>query len=375
MVSDRILNSKLLLFVTIGACIAVCGCNSAAQSQRPAQPPPPEVVVKQVDATDVPVISQYPAQTYARNTVDVRGRVDGYIDKWLFRPGQEVHAGDTLYVLDVRPYQAAVEQAKGNLSQSEADLEFARKQVALLQAQANLAAAQANLVKAQQDFDRLTPLVKDEAAAQQDLDTRSRGAAGRRSHRAGESGQRGPDAPFHAHANFLHRGESRRAARSAAHRRAQPGIRDHSRADQRTDRRYSGAGGRSGDRQRSRSHSPPSFRWTHLGAIQSDRIAYLSFKKKPRLLQSPLTLFLADGSGISPEGPYREYAQSSGSQNRHTGIASQLSQSAAHAASGTVRPGTSGDRVAHERDPDSTARHAASAKCANRVYGGLRRTT
>ncbi len=137
----------------------------------PPTPPPPLVVVTQVEASDVPVMSEYPAQTYARNTVDVRGRVDGYIDKWLFHPGQEVHAGDVLYVLDLRPYEAAVEQAKGNLAQSEADLEFARKQVALLQAEANLAAAQANLLKAQQDYDRLTPLVKDDAAAQQELDT------------------------------------------------------------------------------------------------------------------------------------------------------------------------------------------------------------
>jgi membrane fusion protein (multidrug efflux system) len=128
-------------------------------------------MVQQVDSSDVPVLSEYPAQTYARNTVDVRGRVDGYIDKWLFHPGQEVTAGEVLYVLDLRPYEAAVAQAKGNLAQSEADLEFARKQVALLQAEANLAAAQANVLKAQQDFDRLTPLVKEEAAAQQELDS------------------------------------------------------------------------------------------------------------------------------------------------------------------------------------------------------------
>jgi len=127
-------------------------------------------MVTQVKAGDVRIFTDYPAQTYARNTVEVRGRVDGYIDKWLFRPGQEVHSGDVLYVLDLRPYQASVEQAKGNLSQSEADLEFARKQVALLQAEANLAAAQANLVKAQQDYERLAPLVKDDAAAQQELD-------------------------------------------------------------------------------------------------------------------------------------------------------------------------------------------------------------
>jgi len=170
MFRDHILGSRLLLLTTVASLLAVASCNSAAQSQR-AQPPPTQVMVQQVNAADIPVTSEYSAQTYARNSVEVRGRVDGYIDKWLFRPGQEVHAGDVLYVLDSRPYEAAVAQARGNVSQSEADLEFARKQVALLQAQANLAAAQANLLKAQQDFDRLTPLVKEEAAAQQELDT------------------------------------------------------------------------------------------------------------------------------------------------------------------------------------------------------------
>ena len=58
--------------------------------------------------------------------VEVRGRVEGYIEKWLFRPGAEVNRRPALYVLDLRPYEAAVQQAKGNLHQSEADLEFAR---------------------------------------------------------------------------------------------------------------------------------------------------------------------------------------------------------------------------------------------------------
>lgn len=153
------------------ACLVLAGCKSSAQSRTPAgQPPPALVLVTEVAAADVPIFSEYPAQTYARHSVEVRGRVDGYIDKWEFHPGQQVHAGDVLYVLDQRPYEAAVEQAKGNLAQSEADLEFARKQVALLQAEANLAAAQANLIKAQQDYERLTPLVKEEAAAKQELD-------------------------------------------------------------------------------------------------------------------------------------------------------------------------------------------------------------
>jgi membrane fusion protein (multidrug efflux system) len=170
-VLERTSHSKLVLIIAIGSCAITSACNSSAQSARTAQAEPPLVVVTQVESSDVPVLSEYPSQTYARNTVDVRGRVDGYIDKWLFHPGQEVRSGDVLYVLDLRPYEAAVEQAKGNLAQSEADLEFARKQVALLQAEANLAAAQANLLKEQQDYERLKPLVKDEAAAQQELDT------------------------------------------------------------------------------------------------------------------------------------------------------------------------------------------------------------
>ncbi len=124
----------------------------------------------EVEPRSVALFSDFAAQTYARDMVDVRSRVTGYVDKWLYQPGAEVAAGQVLYVLDLRPFEASVEEARGNLRQSEADLDFARKQVSLLQAQANLASAQANLVKAQQDYERLKPLVAADAAAQQDLD-------------------------------------------------------------------------------------------------------------------------------------------------------------------------------------------------------------
>jgi membrane fusion protein (multidrug efflux system) len=146
------------------------GCTASGQRNGPATAPPPLVTVMEVQARDVPIFSDFAAQTYARNMVDVRSRVTGYVDRWLFQPGAEVEAGQVLYVLDLRPFQAAVEQARGNLRQSEADLDFARKQVSLLQAQASLASAQANLVKAQQDDERLKPLVAADAASQQDLD-------------------------------------------------------------------------------------------------------------------------------------------------------------------------------------------------------------
>jgi membrane fusion protein (multidrug efflux system) len=146
------------------------GCAASGQKSDPTAPPPTPVLVTDVTLRDVAIFSEFAAQTYARNMVEVRGRVEGYVDQWLFRPGSDVKAGQVLFVLDLRPYEAALQQAAGNLHQSEADLEFASKQVSLLQAQANLAAAQASLLKAQQDVERLTPLVQADAASKQDLD-------------------------------------------------------------------------------------------------------------------------------------------------------------------------------------------------------------
>ena len=96
--------------------------------------------------------------------------MDGYIEKRLFQVGSDVKAGQVLYVLDTGPTRPMLQKAKGDLAQSEANLEFANKQVSLLQAQADLAQAEANLAKAQQDVERLQPLVKQEAAPLQDLD-------------------------------------------------------------------------------------------------------------------------------------------------------------------------------------------------------------
>ena len=150
--------------------ISTSGCAADGQKQDAARTSAVPVVVVEVEPADVPIYADFAAQTYARDMVEVRGRVEGYIERWMFRPGAEVEAGQVLYVLDLRPYEASVQQARANLKQSEADLDFAKRQVALLQAQANLASAQANLVKAQQDNERLKPLVEAGAASQQDLD-------------------------------------------------------------------------------------------------------------------------------------------------------------------------------------------------------------
>src|SRR5438876_1026140 len=156
--------------VLVAICLSSLGCQSEPRTTRAASIPAPLVAVTEVVPQDVPIYSEYAAQTFARDMVEVRGRVDGYIEKRLFQVGSDVTAGQVLYELDLRPYQADVAKAKGEVAQSEANLEFARKQVALVQAEADLAQAQANLLKAKQDVDRLRPLVKEDAAAQQDLD-------------------------------------------------------------------------------------------------------------------------------------------------------------------------------------------------------------
>jgi membrane fusion protein (multidrug efflux system) len=157
-----------LLFVTIATILlAGCGTGSATPS---AGPPPQPVSVIEVQPRTVPIFAEYAAQTFARDAAEIRGQVDGYIRKRLFQTGADVKAGEALYVLDLRPYQAEVAKAEGDVAQSEANAEFARRQVSLLQAKADLAQAEANLLKAQQDVDRLTPLVKADAASQQDLD-------------------------------------------------------------------------------------------------------------------------------------------------------------------------------------------------------------
>jgi membrane fusion protein, multidrug efflux system len=144
------------------------GCGRATAEHG--APPPPTVSVMEVKPQSVPIYAEYAAQTFARDEVEIRGQVDGYVRKRLFQTGANVKAGEILYVLDLRPYQADVAKARGDVAQSEGNVEFAQRQVALLQAEADLKQAEANELKAQQDVDRLTPLVKQDAASQEDLD-------------------------------------------------------------------------------------------------------------------------------------------------------------------------------------------------------------
>jgi len=144
--------AAVIVIVTVAIGLFATGHGKAATKSGP--PPPPEVSVIHVKGEAVATYREYPARTYARDLVEVRGRVDGYVDRRAFDIGSDVRAGQVLYVLDVRPYEAEVERARGALAQATADI----------------AQAEASLLKARQDVDRLEPLVQEEAAPKQDLD-------------------------------------------------------------------------------------------------------------------------------------------------------------------------------------------------------------
>jgi membrane fusion protein (multidrug efflux system) len=148
-----VMKTHRLLFAALAGALSAAACGKAAAAKT-APPPPPDVSVIRIAGEDVASYREYPARTYARDLVEVRGRVDGYVDRRTFEIGSDVHAGQVLYVLDTRPYEAEVERARGALAQATADI----------------AQAEASLVKANQDVARLEPLVKGEAAAKQDLD-------------------------------------------------------------------------------------------------------------------------------------------------------------------------------------------------------------
>lgn len=124
------------------------GCQKGSQPQAaPPPPPPPEVVVINPVQRDVPVYSEWIGTTDGAINAQIRARVQGYLEHRHYREGTAVKAGDLLFTIDPRPYQAALDQAKGDLGRAEAALG-----------------------KTKLDVSRYTPLAKEGAISQQELD-------------------------------------------------------------------------------------------------------------------------------------------------------------------------------------------------------------
>src|SRR6185503_9524969 len=164
-------NHLMLLAVPIVTALLMssAGCSSEKAHSAP-QVTPPSVVVTSVTQRTVPVYSEYVGQTKAEETVELRARVEGVLQKVYFREGLPVRKGQLLFTIDKRPFEAALQSAKALAVKSASDLAQAQQRTDVLQAQAELADANAVLTKADQDVNRLAPLAKEKAVTEQDLD-------------------------------------------------------------------------------------------------------------------------------------------------------------------------------------------------------------
>jgi len=109
------------LLAAIGAAVL-----TACSPPKAAPLPPPKVTVGQPLLTTVTNWDEYPGHVDAVEMVDIRPRVAGYIDSIHFQDGTEVKAGDLLFVIDPRPYQADLEHAQAQRQEAETRLELAR---------------------------------------------------------------------------------------------------------------------------------------------------------------------------------------------------------------------------------------------------------
>ncbi len=97
-------------------------------AQAAAPPPAPAVGVRPVVTKGVSQSFEFVGRIKAVDKVEIRARVEGFLEKVLFREGQDVKAGDLLYQIEKVQFQALVDQAKANLAVAEAELTNAKLQ-------------------------------------------------------------------------------------------------------------------------------------------------------------------------------------------------------------------------------------------------------
>ncbi|KWV60526.1 hemolysin secretion protein D [Bradyrhizobium macuxiense] len=108
--------------------LALGGCDDKAQSQAAAPPPPPVTVAQPVRRT-VTDWDEFTGRFEAIEEVQVRARVGGFVNTVEFKDGAIVHAGDLLYTIDPRPFEAVALQAEGQLADARAKAELAKREL------------------------------------------------------------------------------------------------------------------------------------------------------------------------------------------------------------------------------------------------------
>ncbi len=118
---------RLLGVLALALALLACDRPQADQSKAkaPPAPPPPAVTIAKPLAQEIVEWDEYTARFDAVEQVDVRARVSGYLMEVGFKDGQLVKKGDLLYVIDARPFERAVEQARAELQQAKTKAENA----------------------------------------------------------------------------------------------------------------------------------------------------------------------------------------------------------------------------------------------------------
>ena len=132
--------------------------------------PPVSVVVAAVVQKTVPLMTELTARTDANDSVEIRARVKAFLQKQSYTEGTMVKAGQVLFTLDKREYDAQHLQGQAQLAKARADLAQAEEKSVVETAEANLQIARARLNKTDQDVKRLQPLAVQKAVPQQDYD-------------------------------------------------------------------------------------------------------------------------------------------------------------------------------------------------------------
>ncbi|MGB9414969.1 MAG: efflux RND transporter periplasmic adaptor subunit, partial [Acidobacteriaceae bacterium] len=103
----------------------VAGCSKTAKGGGPPQYPPPDVITTTVQQKDVPIFGDWVANLDGYVNAQIQPQVTGYLIRQNYKEGSHVSKGQILYEIDPRPFQAAVDQAKGQLAQAQAQLQLA----------------------------------------------------------------------------------------------------------------------------------------------------------------------------------------------------------------------------------------------------------
>ena len=144
--AERCFKSLIIKGLFIVCSILVAGCEAEKQKSQ-AKAPPPAVIVESVRLTDLNSVDTFTGRIEAMDSVQVRARISGYLQKRPFKEGSEVKKGDLLFEIERKPFE-----------------------IALSQSESALASANAAATNAKQNFDRKETLARKNISSQASLD-------------------------------------------------------------------------------------------------------------------------------------------------------------------------------------------------------------